>query len=121
MAYRNNNDFTDWLYNAYVVAIRRNDTKRALVFLDVLNQYVFRVLAKRKSGKRKRHAKELLKTVQKAAKNGTTHKLVLTGEEGLREFEAAMAKYEKALREMGLGEETITELVNEKKMEYGND
>lgn len=121
MAYENNHDFTDWLYNRYVVALRKNDYTRMIVFSDVLNQYVIKVLSQRKFSKQKRHAKELLKTIEKAHKNETIHKLLLTGDEGKQEFEKAMADYEAMLREMDFSEETITELVIEKRFNYGND
>lgn len=121
MAYQNNNDFTDWLYNRYIEAMRKNDTVRQFVFYDVLNQFICTALNQRRFSGLKRYANNLLKTIQKAHKNGTAHKLPLSGEEWKQEFHKAIADYEKSLHEMGFGEETIKELIIEKKYNYGKD
>lgn len=121
MAYENNNDFTDWLYNRYVEALRKNDTIRVLVFLDALNQYFIKALTQRRFSKQKRYTGNLLKSIEKAHKNGTANKLTLIGEEWQQEFQKAIADYEKSLREMDFDEETIRELIIEKKCNYGND
>ncbi len=121
MAYENNNDFTDWIYNRYVEALRKEDYVRMLVFLDVLNQYIFKALAQRKFSKLRRHAKELVKDIDKAHRNGNPRKLLLTGDEGQKEFEKTIADYEQSLRDMNCSEEMITELVIEKRFNYGND
>jgi len=121
MAYDNNNDFTDWLYNSYVRALRKEDYVRMLVFSDVLNQYISKALSQRKFSNLRRHAKELVKTIDKANRNGNPRKLLLTGEEGEQEFKKTIADYEQSLREMNLSEETITELIIEKRFNYGID
>ncbi|ALR29280.1 hypothetical protein ATE47_01470 [Chryseobacterium sp. IHB B 17019] len=121
MTYGNNNEFAEWLYNRYVEALRKSDAMRAMSFYDVLNQYILKALADRRLSKQKCYADKLLKTIQKAHKNGTANKLQLLGEEWQREFEKAMADYENMLREMDLGEETITALLIEKRYNYGND
>lgn len=121
MTYQNNNDFADWLYNRYVEALRKSDTLRAIVFYDVLNQYISKALTLRGLNAQKRYTRKLLKTIEKAHKNGTPHKLQLLGAEWQSEFQKAIADYEKNLREMGVDEETITELIIEKKCNYGND
>jgi ubiquinone biosynthesis protein Coq4 len=121
MAYENNNDFADWLYNRYVEALRKNDTIRALVFLDVMNQYFIKALTQRRFSKQKRYTGNLLKSIEKAHKNGTANKLTLLGEEWQREFEKAIADYERNLRAMDFNEEHIRELIIEKKYNYGNE
>jgi hypothetical protein len=120
MAYENNNEFTDWLYNRYVEAMRKNDIMRQFVFYDVLNEYINKTLNQHKFRGLKRYANNLLKTIQKAHKNGTAKKLELSGDEWQLEFQKAMADYEKNLREMDFDENTIREMIIEKKMNYGN-
>ncbi len=121
MAYTTPNyDFTDWLYNRYVEARRKNDFLKAFVFLDVLNQFVIWT-DQPKYRQQKRYAKELIKAIGKAVKNSTAHRLLLRGEEGQREFEQKMAAYEKELNEIGYDQETIRELVIDKRWNYGND
>ena len=119
MAYENHNEFTDWLYNRFVEAYRKNNSVKAFIFLDVLTEYIGKVLHARKFARQRRHAKELLKSLHTSFKDGSTAKLLLTGSEGKQEFEKAIADYERMLTQIGYGEETIKELIIEKKMNYG--
>lgn len=120
MTYENNKDFLDWLYNRYVEAYKKNQLSRTTAFFDVLNRYMMTVLSQRKFSKEKRHAKELLQTIQKSLQQGRTHQLLFTGKEGREEFEKAIANYERSLRESDLTEEIIRELLIQKKMNNGN-
>lgn len=102
-------------------AWRKQDITKAFVFSDVLRAYIDKALSQRKFSKQKRHANELNKTIYKALQNSSTHKLLFTGQEGVDEFNAEIAKYEQRLREAGCSEEYIREMVIEKKFNYGND
>lgn len=121
MAYENNNVFTDWLYNRYVESLRKKDIIKQFIFFDVINQFVNKALTQRRFSQQRRYANNLIKAIQKAHKNGTSHKLQLSGEEWQREFEKAIADYERNLRELDFDEEQIRELIIEKKCNYGND
>lgn len=121
MAYENNNEFTDWLYNRYVEAMRKGDLMKAFTFSETLREYIARALYQRKFSKQRQHAKELDKMINKALQNSTTHKLLLTGDEGQKEFENTIAEYEKKLREWNFSEEYIREMVIERRFNYGND
>lgn len=120
MAYLQNYDFTDWLYNRYVEAIRNNDTSKAVVYTEVLNQFIRWTFNHPRYSQQKRHARLLIKEIYRAIKNGTSHKLVVTGEEGKQEFQQKMAEYEQELRDAGFPEDSIIELVVEKRLNYGN-
>jgi predicted amidophosphoribosyltransferase len=121
MTYENNNAFTDWLYNRYVESLRKKDIVKQFLFFDVINEFLKKALSQRKFSQQRRYANSLLRSIQKAHKNGTTEKLQLSGEEWQREFEKAIADYERNLRELDFDEEHIQELIIEKKCNYGND
>lgn len=121
MAYENNNEFSEWLYNRYVETWRKGDITKAFVFSDILRVYIEIALKQRKFSKQKRRANELYKTIYKALQNKTTNKLLLTGQEGTLEFEKTIADYEAMLREMNCPEETMKDLIIEKRFNYGND
>lgn len=44
MAFENSNEFTDWLYNRFVEASRKDNIVKAFIFLDVLRVYIEMVL-----------------------------------------------------------------------------
>jgi predicted transcriptional regulator len=121
MSYVVNNDFADWIYNRYVEFLRKKDLKSTMVFLDVLEKYISTGLTERKFSRQRRHANGLLKTIYKAMKTGKSDKLELTGKEWTQEFEKKIKEYEKSLIDMGFDEETIEQMVIEKKYNYGND
>lgn len=121
MSYDTNNDFSNWIYNRYVESLRKKDLRATMIFLDVLEKFISSGLTDRKFSRHRRHANGLLKTIYKAIKTGKSDKLELTGKEWTQEFERKISEYEKQLIEMNLSEETIQQLVTEKKMNYGND
>lgn len=116
----NEKSFTDWLYNRYVEASRKNDSVQTSIYLDLLDRCV-NTMTQRKFSRLRRYARERIKTITVAMKNGKLNKLLFTGDEGQQEFETAMADYEKRLREMYFSEESIREMVIQKRMNYGND
>ncbi|WP_316795531.1 hypothetical protein [Pedobacter agri] len=121
MSYDTNNDFSNWIYNRYVESLRKKDLRTTIIFLDVLEKYISSGLTDRKFSIYRRHANGLLKTIYKAQKTGKSDKLQLTGKEWTEEFERKISDYKKQLTDMNLSEETIQQLVTEKKMNYGND
>jgi vancomycin permeability regulator SanA len=120
METNNEKAFTDWLYNRYVEAVRKNDYRQMSIYLDLLNRCVS-MMTQRKFSRLRRLARERIKAITIAYKSGKLKKLLLAGEEGVTEFETAMADYEKKLRKMYFPEERIKEMLIEKRMNYGND
>lgn len=116
----NEKTLTDWLYNRFVEASRKGKYEQTDIYLELLNKCV-NTMTQRKFGTLRRFARERLKTIYNALKNGTVKKLLLTGDEGTKEFERTISDYEKSLREMNFSEEAIKELVIEKRFNYGND
>ncbi|AZA82462.1 hypothetical protein C1637_08305 [Chryseobacterium lactis] len=110
--------FADWLYNRFVENYKNQNIVQAFIFLDILSRYQMFAMEVRKLSDQRRHIKELYRDINKALKNGTAHKLFLTGEEGTAEFNKEMKAYEDFLRESGFSEESITEYVSERKMNY---
>ncbi|OPC69935.1 hypothetical protein BAZ12_08925 [Elizabethkingia miricola] len=110
--------FADWLYNRFVEKYRKADINEAFIYLEVLRQYEQFAQEVRKLSDQRRHIKELYRDINKALKNGTAHKLFLTGEEGTAEFKREMKAYEDFLREAGFSEESITQYVSDRKMNY---
>ncbi|HRB71481.1 MAG: hypothetical protein E2604_11395 [Flavobacterium sp.] len=116
----NEKALTDWLYNRFVEASRKGKHEQTDIYLELLNKCV-NTMTQRKFGTLRRFARGRLKTIYTALKSGTVKKLLLTGDEGTKEFEKTISDYEKSLREMNFPEETIKELVIEKRINYGND
>lgn len=112
------NKFADWLYNRFVENYKKQNIVEAFIFLDVLSRYQMFAMEVRKLSDQRRHIKELYRDIQKALKDGTAHKLFLTGEEGEAEFKRDMKAYEDFLRQEGFSEEKITEYVSDRKMNY---
>lgn len=110
--------FADWIYNRFVENYRKADINEAFIYLEVLRQYAQFAQEVRKLSDQRRHIKELHRDIQKSLKNGTAHKLFLTGEEGTAEFNSEMKAYEDFLRESGFSEESITQYVSDRKMNY---
>lgn len=110
--------YADWLYNQFVKEFRESNIPDALIYKDALQQYMFFAQSIRKMSDQRRHIKELYNKITKALKEGTARKLLLTGDEGIAEFNREMAEYETQLRKIGLSEEYITERVSDKKMNY---
>ncbi|RQO35387.1 hypothetical protein DBR39_18900 [Chryseobacterium sp. KBW03] len=110
--------FADWLYNRFVENYKNQNIAEAFTFLDILSRYQMFAMEVRKLSDQRRHIKELYRDIQKALKNGTAHKLFLTGEEGAAEFKREMKAYENYLREQGFSESYITECVSDKAMNY---
>lgn len=110
--------FADWLYNRFVENYKNQNIVEAFIFLDILSRYQTFAMQVRKMSDQRRHIKELYRDINKALKNGTAHKLFLTGEEGTAEFNKEMKAYEDFLRESGFSEESITEYVSDRKMNY---
>ncbi len=119
MAFENSNEFTDWLYNRFVEASRKDNIVKAFIFLDVLRVYTEMVLHARKYSRQRRHAKGLLKSIEVSFKDKTTAKLLLTGIEGKQEFEKAMADYERMLIDLGYSRELIDDRLIDKRFNYG--
>ncbi|WP_027374868.1 hypothetical protein [Chryseobacterium sp. UNC8MFCol] len=110
--------FADWLYNRFVENYKNQNITEAFTFLDILSRYQMFAMEVRKLSDQRRHIKELYRDIQKALKNGTAHKLFLTGEEGAAQFKREMKAYENYLREQGFSESYITECVSDKAMNY---
>ncbi|AZA99146.1 hypothetical protein EG359_05805 [Chryseobacterium joostei] len=110
--------FADWLYNRFVENYKNQNVVEAFIFLDILSRYQLFAQEIRKLSDQRRHIKELHRTITKALKEGTAHRLRLAGEEGTAEFNKVMAEYEAQLREIGLSESYITDRVSDKKMNY---
>lgn len=110
--------FADWLYNRFVEKYKNQNVVEAFIFLDILSRYQLFAQEIRKLSDQRRHIKELHRTITKALKEGTAHRLHLAGEEGTAEFNRVMAEYEAQLREIGLSESYITDRVSDKKMNY---
>lgn len=110
--------FADWLYNRFVENYKNHNIVEAFVFLDILSRYQMFAMEVRKLSDQRRHIKELYGNINKALKNRTAHKLLLTGEEGTAEFKKEMKAYEDRLREQGFSESYITECVSDKAMNY---
>ncbi|MDR2270473.1 MAG: hypothetical protein LBF27_06145 [Sphingobacterium sp.] len=112
--------FADWLYNRFVEQFRQSNIPNALINKDTLQQYMFFAQRIGKMSDQRRHIKQLFTKITKALKTETADKLLLTGDEGIGEFNHEMKAYEDRLREMGLSEEYILLSVVEKKWQYGN-
>ncbi|WP_156173187.1 hypothetical protein [Chryseobacterium gallinarum] len=112
------NKFADWVYNRFVENYKNQNIVEAFIFLDVLSRYQMFAMEVRKLSDQRRHIKELYRDIHKALKDGTAHKLFLTGEEGTAEFNREMKAYEDFLRQEGFSEEKITEFVSNRKMNY---
>ena len=112
--------FADWLYNRFVENYKNKKIEEAFIFLRVLSEYKFFAQDIRRLSDQRRHIKELHTKITKALKEETTHKLLLAGEEGTAEFNREMKAYEDFLRKEGFSEQSITEYVGDKKMNYGN-
>lgn len=111
--------FADWLYNRFVENYKNQNVVEAFIFLDILSRYQLFAQEISKLSDQRRHIKELHRTITKALKEGTAHRLLLAGEEGTAEFNREMKEFEDYLRKIGLSEEYITEAVSDKKMNYG--
>lgn len=68
MAYENNHDFTDWLYNRFVESFKKGNVSQALIYSDTLGEYIRTALAQRKFSGWRRHANQLYKSIIKALK-----------------------------------------------------
>ncbi|KKO89188.1 hypothetical protein AAW12_23990 [Sphingobacterium sp. Ag1] len=110
--------FADWLYNRFVENYKNQNVVEAFIFYDILSHYQIFAMEVRKMSDQRRHIKELYRDINKALKNGTAHKLFLTGEEGTAEFQREMKAYENHLREQGFSESYITDRVSDKAMNY---
>lgn len=110
--------FADYLYNRFVEHYKNHQVTEAFIFLDILSRYERFAMEVRKLSDQRRHIKELYRTINKALKEGSAHKLLFTGDEGTAEFNRVMKAYEDYLRETGLSEESITEYVSDRKMNY---
>ncbi len=110
--------FADWLYNRFVENYKNQNVVEAFIFLDILSRYQMFAMEVRKLSDQRRHIKELYRDINKALKNGTAHKLFLTGEEGTAEFNREMKAYGDYLREQGFSESYITQCVSDKAMNY---
>lgn len=83
--------FADWLYNRFVEKYKNQNVVEAFIFLDILSRYQLFAQEIRKLSDQRRHIKELHRTITKALKEGTAHRLHLAGEEGTAEFNRAMS------------------------------
>ncbi|WON94327.1 hypothetical protein [Sphingobacterium sp. UGAL515B_05] len=110
--------FADYLYNRFVENYKNQNVVEAFIFLDILSRYQMFAMEFRKLSDQRRHIKELYRDINKALKNGTAHKLFLTGEEGTAEFNREMKAYGDSLREQGFSESYITQCVSDKAMNY---
>ncbi|WP_343657967.1 hypothetical protein [Chryseobacterium sp.] len=110
--------FADYLYNRFVENYKNQNIVEAFIFLDILSRYQMFAMEVRKMSDQRRHIKELYRDINKALKNGTAHKLFLTGEEGTAEFNREMKAYGDSLREQGFSESYITQCVSDKAMNY---
>lgn len=116
----NEKGYTDFLYNRYVEAVRINDHVKSWIYLDMLERCV-NMFTTRKFSRLRRYARERLKVIKTAQRASKLSKLLLTGDEGKREFEKTIYDYEQGLRELLFSEETIRDLVVQKRMNYGSD
>jgi len=112
--------FADWLYNRFVENYRKQDISKAFIFYDVLIQYKLFAQQLTKLSDQRRHIKQLHGNITKALKEKKADTLLLTGDEGQKEFEKTIADFEAMLRDMNCPEETIRDLVIEKRFNYGN-
>lgn len=110
--------FADYLYNRFVENYKNQNVVEAFIFLDILSRYQMFAMEVRKLSDQRRHIKELYRDINKALKNGTAHKLFLTGEEGTAEFNREMKAYGDSLREQGFSESYITQCISDKAMNY---
>lgn len=110
--------FADYLCNRFVENYKNQNIVEAFIFLDILSRYQMFAMEVRKMSDQRRHIKELYRDINKALKNGTAHKLFLTGEEGTAEFNREMKAYGDSLREQGFSESYITQCVSDKAMNY---
>ena len=110
--------FADYLYNRFVENYKNQNIVEAFIFLDILSRYQMFAMEVRKMSDQRRHIKELYRDINQALKNGTAHKLFLTGEEGTAEFNREMKAYGDSLREQGFSESYITQCVSDKAMNY---
>ena len=116
----NEKGLTDWLYNRYVEALRKSETKEMTIYWTILNRCAYGMNL-RKFGTLRRYAKERIKVINTAFKSGKAKKMLFTGDEGIKEFEQTISAYEKNLREMLFSEENIKKMVTVKRLNYGND
>jgi len=120
MAYETMRDFTDWCYNGYVDANKANRFQAADTLRDVLKQHLTYNLKAGKFVDQRRHARNLLEKIDKAAKTGNTSRLPYTGERYKIQKEADLKQSERILRECGLPEEHISYSMNLKRQHYGD-
>lgn len=120
MAYETLYEFTQWCYNSIVDAIRAENDKVATTLIEVLRQHLSLNLKAGKFVSQRQHARNLLKQIEKAQKQGLTRKLHYTGEKFQQEMKDAISAYENWLRSQNYPEDYITELIIIKKEQYGN-
>lgn len=115
------NTFSDWLYNRFVEAVRKDEISKSFIYQDILQQTENLLPNGRKYSALKRRSKAHLKDISKAFKNGSLKKLHYTGAEFVADFNRAIEEYEKELRNTDFDEDTINYLLSIKKETYGND
>jgi len=120
MAYETLNDFTDWCYNRFVECNRKSKFSEAGIYHDMLKKHFEWNLKGRRLVTQRLRAKNRLLDIWEATKSGKLDKLTYSGAEGRKEFNDVMAAYEKELQAFGFPEEIITELIIQKKENYGN-
>lgn len=120
MAYETIKDFTEWCYNGYIDANKANRFQAADTLRDVLKQHLTLNLKAGKFVDQRRHARNLLEKIDKAAKTGNTSRLAYTGEKYNLQKETDINQSERILRECGVPEENITFLINLKRQNYGD-
>lgn len=121
MANENERDYFEWLYNRYVEAFRKKEYQHTTIYYDALERFVWMMPKTGKYSGQHRYAKQFLKIITDANRNGTVGKLQLSGQEFTREYERVISEYRKTLTDEGWGEETVNYLVSIKQESYGND
>lgn len=96
MAFEKHEEFTDWLYNRFVEASRKEHSTKALVFLDVLREYNEQILQGRKYSRQRRHATKLIKAISTCIEGNTVAELLPTGRDGQQELDKAIKYYEQS-------------------------
>lgn len=120
MAYETIYQFTEWCYNRIVETYRAGKYEASRAYEDTLRQHLALNLKAGKFVDQRRQARNLLQKIDRATKTGNKRRLPYTGEKYEEQKRIEIEESEKALRKVGMPEETINYLIKLKKENYGD-
>ena len=118
---KNNDAFADWIFDEFVINERKYG-KEARVYLTILTYYIKLGLLGDNQIEQRKYAEKLYKIIMVAIRDMKTHLLLLRGEGAVKDFEQSNQRNEERWRTIGVDEQSIKELTNEKlRLNDGND